>query len=962
MRRKVELWLREHFGSFPLELLHALHYDGIVHYQDFFKDLDIAETIEDTIKQRLKTLGIFSFVSIATFCLSYSHERRYAACQTLLHWVIYNITSDQNSSDSLLEPLLELLSQSQQSRTYISLLLHCLSNPTECTTKNWENRTFGRQDVVDGLCSLFPSSLLLDELILLSSETRTCPSLLFALAAKLDQDILWEALDRSLKQNASTALIPVLSSQLTFAFHLNKARYYELVLDLKFEDAFDSKTWTQILLAVLEQLPSFIATEHVNKLRASHASSKPWVKVFAASVTLLLQRRDAAPSPALPIASSSSSSASKCENHVSKWIDLYKSTHKPPLKEMGMLKMFQPTELSAALDLLLANTLILEEKAPSVDLVFELGRLKWFGARKFEDWEEARFSRQRAKLSSKSGSSRVDSVQRNPKISDLKELLDRWAKNVACGETNVIGASVASLLKCDEKNASSVHELLWTTVMEVANVTGSKKKSRALEIDKFVSCTFVAQSGYLYPLLAEAILAHLDSSTPSYGAISTLLTVIASHDRLCEYDFLSRLWHPTHGCLAITSKNGLSSKLTLASNLLKAILERFKAVAMRNKKPTSTALTLESAQTRIGILDQTLVFSIVWLAKKVELACLTNASRKHRFALLNKELMEVMANPILKPIMSNHNLATMDQLIELEVAFEAVEFEDLSSLKHFLPIVQTNSTTDESKVQDIVKLSFWSETIDAKRSPAVKRFVKASLALASKSFYNNQSSVIEDPRPRRSLLSGLPADGDAENVDPNTTRKSIKTALFRPASRGSIATHLATSSPTLSTPPSQTRAEETSHVFVPGSSWLLDALGRQLSRGHEDFCRQIENWMEDAKNVDERWWWVEDKFPRAIAVSSAHRLILACDKLVQSSCTSSAIILMNLSLKGLEEMRNLPFAENQRSYEEVVSLLHANSLFHSLLTHHLQEFDPTDLVSELLSTNYGKRSSAPMEI
>ena len=932
-RKETEHWLQTQLGSFPLELLHLLHFHGAIHYKEIFFNLKLSDSSVQSLEQRLKEAGKIALDSIVSYCLSHIDDPSYSSCKTLLHTSIEAIASDNTASNRLLSPILDHFAQASKSHPCLSLLFQSLSQSQNGSTKSWDIRISDQQSAIDKLCDSFPSTFLLGELLRVSRLETTSPSFMLSLSSKLDQDKLWETITEMFRQTAATA--PPLESALllTLAFHLDKVRYYAMIINSGIDDICDAKTLSEILLAVLDPLPGFIATEHINKIRTTANSSKSWFRDFQPAVMSMLQRRDVVPTALLPAPIASSSDTAQ---HVSKWISIFESTGKLPLKELGVLKMFKPGELSAALDLLLDTTLNVEEKTSVVMLVLELGRLKWVGGRKFEHWEEARFALQRAKLLSNQPSTSGVIAPRDSTISDLRGALDRWTKNVACGATDAIAYGVSSLLKSDAENANAVHDLLWSMLLEVVDANGG---NRGLEIDRFISRTFVAHSTLLYPLLSVALLSQLDSKTPSYGAIASMIVVLASHDRLQEFTLLDLLWHPTTGILRFSPKNGLASKLTLVISVLKATVTRFKAVALRNNAPTTTTDTLESAQARIGLIDHKLASFIIWIAKKTELCSTTNAGRKHRFALLNKELSEIMRHHLLKPMFDNHTITSLDQLIDMEVGFESFEFSDLATFKYFLPIIQRHFTTDSSKIMGMEQMCFRCESVDMQKSPILRRFLKTTIISSSKTFYSNLTPQNEESTSRRSQLDQRLQDTGSENMEPNTKLKPTKSVAFRASS----ASHPALVAVSFSTQQhlqhysalTLSASSDTSESSTQSSCWLLDPLEACLSHIHEDQSLKLQFWLEMANEADERWLVVENRSPRLIALSSVRRLCMACDRLSQSSSPSSSIALLKLASKGLEELRKTS-SENDGLFELSMDLIQRQSLtISSLLEEHV---------------------------
>jgi hypothetical protein len=963
IRQKLQRLLSLDFSSIPLVVTYAMHIHGLCHLEYVLSNLKFDEFDLQRLVQQWKTLDKISLESLLSFALSNWLEHTFTCCQQLVFSIIDAISSYTSLCDGLLTLVLPFFLESPHSSLILPVLLQKLITTKEYTETDglaeWKSRPTPMNDmarkIAEILFRLVPSQTVIHHLIsMIITLPNIVPALAFGFILNAPQEQLWGAFDSFFDNLVAYRNILGASKLLLISYHLSDKQYYNFMIGNMIRLKAELKTVFEVILTTLHLLPSHIATEHVHKLKvfASTTSHSPF-QVFSTEVTQMMKKRDAQSSTSVASPSTDPTSTPSHESQVKKWILHFNQSSKLPLKELSTMKMFAAAELSNALDFLLHTTKTLDNSAASVQLVLQLGKLKWFSSRQFENWEKSRISLQRRKVASTTPISTVDLSIHVSKFVELQESIDRWSKNIATESSHSFSVVLDSLLNRPLDNVSfslrEVHNELWKALLGASQGDWTKK---TLALDKFISSTFVAQSSHLYPILFDQI---MDDRSDHITPIAIILCTIASHDRQVDRNFLSSLWSQNRGLLQINSKISFQMLAVLVRDILRFCTSRFKAIAVAtphisNERPSLTSsLTLDPPNKRIGILDHHFACFAIWIKAKCETTCKEDPIFALRFSSLNRELSEAFHHRLIQPMLSQSLTMDISSLIELEAGFEQFSEISISDVKSALKSRFRLCVSDEEKITLIKQLSMEYQKVDFQKNPIVSRTLKNLLYENSTTFFCSVTSSTNDQGTQNiNQRSSIPIEG-RENAEPNTTF-SAKKSIFPTTMISSSPQNSLSPSPQLTSSQGRTSISSKRTQLVPmqveestsSNSWIHDLLDHSLLKEPSSSTDTFDNRIEDLTKCDERWWVVSNENFKFLSVPVIKRF---CFWYNQNYCTissTSIVSLLTSILKGLIKLSKASKNANSSisdathvilsSSPQMVLFLHrSRHLFHNVL-------------------------------
>lgn len=930
-------------------LLHSFHVCGALHLLDAVENLFRLSEWPYCISQLCSHGASETFDTLASLCISSESD----GAKSTLELISNEIATVSTHKADILRSLLGRIDfESHDVSVFKSVFLRIYApdpRSTEVLIANWKVADAAdsstHQELAQFFIDLVPTSLLISCLISASSGLR---SLDYVASACLLRTLPQEELSTELFDKARSSLqsrsIPTCLPLLLAAYISSPSSYFKLVARLYIEPGLTEQLF-EVLHLILPHVSDRIATEHINTINAASKTHSPLYMAFKAQITKLVVEKlsPTASAPAAPIVLSKSNSSGEHDLVIERWVAAFERTSKPPMKEIGGLKIFSPAVLVATLDLLLAKTQNRPDSDSSVKLVLQLAKEKQITGKKYEQWLEVRMAEQRRVMSSRPAPSLKMTGNRSSTLEDLNSALQTWNKNMASGGTSSIGSIVSSLVKqTTSVNPASIFDTIW---LKSAEATGGDWKSKILDLDKLFSAAIVAHADVFYPHLEAVLLREFNESAPNWPLIAISVCVVLSHDRNVDVALVRRLWAPD-AFLRLESKPSFQNTLSMLKTLLQAISIRFKVVAVSTNFDEETPaaepnLDLTAASARNGALSAIIIQWTSWVSSK-----LATAPSDLRFVAV--ELSELLKHPVLAPLFTTAPRPTLSERVDLESKAERLGLTNFAELKATFDELTAQANSVGSRAAHVSYLLEVFAGISASTNPVLSRLLRTSLFTAANGLFDLEPSPQRSTSSlRRQLLTHASSLGGLENANPNSPRNGPKDLLARSSSVSSL-----TSSPVSSQPQDDVAMTEDAPI-ASSSNWLLEYMSTALDGCNVTSSNKktaMDWWMQAVQEVDGRWWTASARHPLRSSLTSFSAFLQLFERASMLSSSHLAARLMNDCLASIPSPGRSRFAS---------SLIAQSPISISILALHIDETKSRALLPQSIGSS-SLRALAPL--
>ena len=906
-------------------LLHCFHMCGAFHLLDAVENLFRVSEWPYCISQLCSRGSTETFDTLASLCIS--SESDGAKCT--LELICKEIATVPAPKIGVLRSLLGCIDFESHDISVFKSVFFRLYAPelrsNEGLIANWKISDAQDPSTQQNLAQVFmdvvPSSLLISCLISATSGQRSLDypastSLLRTLPQEELSTEIFSKTRTSLQNRSIDSSLPLL-----LAAHVSgHSSYFKLVSRLYNEPGLAEQLF-EVLHLILPHMSDQVAMEHINTLNAATKSPSPTYTQFKSQVTKLVVEKlsPTASAPAAPVVLAKSNSTGEHDMAIDRWVTAFERTSKPPMKEIGALKIFSPAVLVATLDLLLSKTQNSPDSDSSVKLVLQLAKEKQITGKKYEHWLEVRMANQRLIMSSRAAPSLKMTGNRSYTLDDLKSALQTWTKNMSSGGTSSIGSIVSSLVKQSTAvNPAAIFDTVW---LKASEATGSDWKTKILDLDKLLSSTIISHAETFYSHLEAVLLRESNEASPNWPLIAVTICVVLSHDRSIDCAFVKRLW-TSDALIRLESKPSFQSTLSMLKTLLQAISIRFKFISISKDHDESLADTnadLTPAAARNGALSASIIQWTSWVSAK-----LATAPSELRFVAV--ELSELLKHSILAPLFGNAPRPTVNELLYLESKAERLGLTNFAELKTRFDELDAQANTVSLRSAHLSYLFSIFKGIDISCNPVLSRLTRTSLFAAANGIFE-----LEPPQRthslHRQLLTHTSSLGGLENSNPNASKHGPKDLLVRSSSASSL-----TTSPISSQQPIGDIAVDEEVPTGASSNWLLNYMNFALEECLATPLNQrnaMDAWMQAVQEVNGRWWTASARQPLRASLTSFASLLSLFDRASLISSSHSAARLLNHCLASIPSPGRSRF----------VSLLIAQSpISVAILALHVDEF------------------------